>query len=191
MICLEGYPKSEERSGVIAYTSEGLFYADDPSKTHVPFRVGNDIMNNNLRITSQQMEKHFLIPSLYQDFINGRPLQLPESVKDGVGPPPELCLWKVFKKKNRQKTMEVHVLAKDTGGGISAIRLFKDGVPMDENIPMTLLSTSEPSTIELVTEISTPSVDQKIEAVAYSVHGELASKRVALAPRNSGQAACR
>jgi len=105
----------------IVVTPAGLFDGSEAATKLITWRVGNQIYDLD------QFYTDFYSPGLLSRLMKGERPEPPRELK-GFAPPPELKIRSPkMGHSQKEPTLKVSLLARDTGGGIQGVRLYRNG----------------------------------------------------------------
>lgn len=111
-------------------TPDGVFTGDEDAFSLVLFRLGPDVLHDDL-ITADQLFERFHRSTLVEDFWAGRPVDLPAGLERGVGRPPSVELVGIPEEVNGERDVTLHMRVRNRGGGVGEVRVFINGARAD------------------------------------------------------------
>ncbi|HSE37757.1 MAG TPA: caspase family protein [Blastocatellia bacterium] len=106
----------------IAFTPEGYYDGSDLSGLYVTWRVGNQVFDFD------QLFERFFKPEVIPQSLQAKRVKPTDTIAKGFGSPPEVRITSPRADQSfTTSEIEVSVDAKDTGGGVSEIRLYQNG----------------------------------------------------------------
>jgi WD40 repeat protein len=119
----------------LAYADNGLFAGDGDAGEIVMFRVGDDITSTNNLLTAGQLPESFHRPSLVADFLAGKPIDLPEDAKNGIGLPPRVSSIGAPPREESSRTPEVRARKDEDAKRWAVDEPFIRGHKYDGDLP--------------------------------------------------------
>ncbi|MEI8255598.1 MAG: WD40 repeat domain-containing protein [Deltaproteobacteria bacterium] len=181
ILASDAHDAHDAHNTVLAHDARGFYDGDERAVASIRFRVGPDLLTADL-LTADQLGSGFAHPHLVTDFLAGRAIAPAPWVLRGVGRPPSVTFAGVPAGTTTPE-IPVRVRATDRGGGISVVRVFVNGRPIDAVAePQPPAGASHEGVVEGTVTVPLTPGDNEIVAEAYDesghVRGERASTRV-------------
>lgn len=124
-ITLNAFQAADGRTDALLSTQNGLFTGDEGAFEKVVYRLGADVLRDDL-VTADQLFERFHRSSLLSEFWSGSRLDLPSGLAGGVGRPPHVSIVSLPRITTSPR-VHMKLEAADRGGGVGEIRVYVNG----------------------------------------------------------------